>query len=181
MYTPDHWCNIPQNYSDLLQISNQTDLEEIMIPIDKVTLKKSQCFMYNPDSIGDGISSNSSQWQTIKCMHGWQYNFTGYYTSISTKFDWVCDDSWKPHTAQSIYFAGAIIGTLALGWMMDHYGRVWTIRMATVNILITGFATPFVNGFFMFAVFRFLMGLSYPTFFICTFMLSRLYMNTLVI
>ena len=85
MYTPDHWCNIPQNYSDLLQISNQTDLEEIMIPMDKVTLKKSQCFMYDPDSIGDGISSNRSQWQTIKCMHGWQYNFTGYYTSISTK------------------------------------------------------------------------------------------------
>ena len=89
MYTPDHWCNIPQNYSDLLQISNQTNLEileEIMIPIDKVTLKKSQCFMYDPNSIDDATTSaNRSQWQTIKCMHGWQYNFTGYYTSISTK------------------------------------------------------------------------------------------------
>ena len=40
MYTPDHWCNIPQNYSDLFEISNQTDLEEILIPTDKVTLKK---------------------------------------------------------------------------------------------------------------------------------------------
>ena len=89
MYTPDHWCNIPQNYSDLLQISNQTNLEileEIMIPIDKVTLKKSQCFMYDPNSIDDATTSaNRSQWQTIKCMHGWQYNFTGYYASISTK------------------------------------------------------------------------------------------------
>ena len=85
MYTPDHWCNIPQNYSDLLQISNQTDLEEIMIPTDKVTLKKSQCFMYDPNSIDDAISANRSQWQTTKCIHGWQYNFTGYYTSISTK------------------------------------------------------------------------------------------------
>ena len=85
MYTPDHWCNIPQNYSDLLQISNQTDFEEIMIPMDKVTLKKSQCFMYDPNSIDDAISANRSQWQTTKCIHGWQYNFTGYYTSISTK------------------------------------------------------------------------------------------------
>ena len=85
MYTPDHWCNIPQNYSDLLQISNQTDLEEIMIPTDKVTLKKSQCFMYDPNSIDDAIFANRSQWQTTKCIHGWQYNFTGYYTSISTK------------------------------------------------------------------------------------------------
>ena len=62
--------------------------------------------------------------------------------------------------------------------MMDHYGRVWTIKIATVNILITGFATPFVNGFFMFSVLRFLMGLSHPTFFICTFMLSKLYLST---
>ena len=85
MYAPDHWCNIPQNYSDLFQISNHTDLEEIMIPTDKVTLKKSQCFMYDPDSIDDVISVNRSQWQTTKCIHGWQYNFTGYYTSISTK------------------------------------------------------------------------------------------------
>ena len=85
MYTPDHWCNIPQNYSDLLQISNQTDLEEIMIPTDKVTLKKSQYFMFDPNSIDDTITANRSQWHTTKCIHGWQYNFTGYYTSISTK------------------------------------------------------------------------------------------------
>ena len=63
----------------------KSPIKPIMIPMDKVTLKKSQCFMYDPDSIGDGISANRSQWQTIKCMHGWQYNFTGYYTSISTK------------------------------------------------------------------------------------------------
>ena len=95
IYTPDHWCNIPQNYSDLLQISNHTDLEEIMIPMDKVTLKKSQCFMYDPNSIDDAISNNKSQRKITKCIHGWQYNFTGYYTSISTK---VIFKSWILHT-----------------------------------------------------------------------------------
>ena len=62
--------------------------------------------------------------------------------------------------------------------MMDHYGRVVTIKIAVANILITGIATPFVNGFFIFAVLRFLMGLSYPTFFMCTFMLSKFYFST---
>ena len=71
MYTPDHWCNIPQNYSDLFQISNHTNLEEIMIPTDKVTLKKSQCFMYDPNSIDDAITANRSHWQTTRCIHGW--------------------------------------------------------------------------------------------------------------
>ena len=89
------------------------------------------------------------------------------------QFDWVCDESWKPQTAQSIYFIGGIIGTLIFGWVSDHYGRVWTIMMAILNILITGIATPFVNGFVTFAVLRFLMGLSYPTFLMSTYMLSK--------
>ena len=93
------------------------------------------------------------------------------------QFDWVCDDSWKPQTSQSIYFAGAVVGTMFFGWMLDHYGRVWTLMISTLNVLVTGIATPFVDGFVTFAVFRFLMGLSYPTFFMCIYMLSKFLKN----
>ena len=61
--------------------------------------------------------------------------------------------------------------------MSDHFGRVWTIMMAILNILITGIATPFVNGFVTFAVLRFLMGLSYPTFLMSTYMLSEFHLD----
>ena len=83
IYTPDHWCHIPQNYTEILQISNKTDLKDLMIPIDENTMEKSKCYMYDPDSIRESFE-NKSNWDTIKCMHGWQYNFTGYFTSIST-------------------------------------------------------------------------------------------------
>ena len=49
--------------------------------------------------------------------------------------------------------------------------------MAILNILITGIATPFVNGFVTFAILRFLMGLSYPTFLMSTYMLSEFKTN----
>jgi MFS family permease len=75
--------------------------------------------------------------------------------------------------SQTIFFAGAVIGTLFFGWIIDHYGRVWTMMIATLNILVTGIATPFSNGFLTFAVFRFLMGMSYPTFFLCGYMLGE--------
>ena len=75
--------------------------------------------------------------------------------------------------SQTIFFAGAVIGTLFFGWMIDQYGRVWTMMIATLNILVTGIATPFSNGFLTFAVFRFLMGMSYPTFFLCGYMLGE--------
>ena len=92
---------------------------------------------------------------------------------LKNQFDWVCDDEWKPQFSQTIFFAGAVIGTLFFGWMIDQYGRVWTMMIATLNILVTGIATPFSNGFLTFAVFRFLMGMSYPTFFLCGYMLGE--------
>ena len=84
MYTPDHWCEIPQNYSDILNI-NPTDLLDLMIPIDENTLKRSQCFMFDPESIGDSIPANKSNWKTVKRMHGQHYNLTGYFKSITTQ------------------------------------------------------------------------------------------------
>ena len=83
MYTPDHWCNIPENYSQILQTeNNETDIYELMIPIDEETMKRSQCFMFDPNSL-DEISGNKSNWSQIKCIHGWQYNDTGLFTSIT--------------------------------------------------------------------------------------------------
>ena len=85
MYTPDHWCRIPENYSEIYQISNnQTNIDDIMIPIDEDTMKRSQCFMYDPNSI-DEISGNRSNWSQIKCIHGWNYNLTGLFISITTQ------------------------------------------------------------------------------------------------
>ena len=92
---------------------------------------------------------------------------------LKNQFDWVCDNEWKPQLSQTIFFAGAVIGTLFFGWMIDQYGRVWTMMIATLNVLVTGIATPFSNGFLTFAVFRFLMGMSYPTFFLCGYMLGE--------
>ena len=86
MYTPDHWCYIPQNYSEILKISNnETNIYEVLIPKDEKTMKRSQCFCYDPNSIDDFWSGNRSNWSQIKCTHGWQYNFTGLYQSITTQ------------------------------------------------------------------------------------------------
>ena len=102
-----------------------------------------------------------------------QLSFLFFSHAFNIQFDWVCDDSWKPQTAQSIFFVGAIVGTLVFGWISDHYGRVWTLMISLLNVLVTGIATPFVDGFVTFAFFRFMMGLSFPTFFMNIYMLSE--------
>ena len=96
------------------------------------------------------------------------------------QFNWVCDEAWKPNFSQSMYFAGAIIGTLMFGWILDHFGRFWTLMASNVNIMIMGIATPFASDFVSFTVIRFLTGFSYPTFFMCIYMLSRYILQELL-
>jgi hypothetical protein len=37
--------------------------------------------------------------------------------------DWVCDNEWKTSFSQSLFFAGAAVGTLMFGWITDQFGR----------------------------------------------------------
>jgi MFS transporter, OCT family, solute carrier family 22 (organic cation transporter), member 4/5 len=36
----------------------------------------------------------------------------------------VCEESWKPNLAQSIFFLGSALGSVVLGWLGDHKGRL---------------------------------------------------------
>ena len=57
--------------------------------------------------------------------------------------DWVCDDSWRPAAAQSIFFVGAIVGTVIFGYTADRYGRYWTFMASNFVVLITGLGKYF--------------------------------------
>ena len=48
----------------------------------------------------------------IGCIYGYEYNYTEYFKSATSQFDWVCQDEWKPAFTQSMFYAGAIIGNL---------------------------------------------------------------------
>jgi MFS family permease len=97
------------------------------------------------------------------------------------QFDWVCDDAWKPAFTQSVFYMGAICGTIFFGWTSDHYGRYWTFIASNLVIMVTGIATPFAVDFVSFCVLRFLMGTGFITFFMVLYMLSmhRLFSGTI--
>lgn len=161
-YTPDHQCHIPDNFPN--------DMKSKLIPLDE-NQSPEKCLMYHPESIEQENKS------TIPCIYGYEYNLTGLFSSVTTQFDWVCEESWKPNFAQSMFFAGAICGTLIFGWISDNFGRFWTVMLSYINIMIMGMATPFSNGFETFAALRFLTGLSFPTFYMCIYMLALEYVS----
>merc|ERR1719288_316009 len=98
--------------------------------------------MYDVSGIDDpnDLLNTSMVVPLTKCTNGWTYNFTGYFHSASTEFDWVCDDAWKPAFTQSMFYAGAIIGTLIFGWISDHYGRYGSFISSNAVLMVTGIA-----------------------------------------
>ena len=108
LYTPEHWCKIPDEVGKQLNISDQNSLMNLMIPKDKDG-KRSQCEMYNYTDFKEGLKP-----RRIGCIHGYEYNYTEYFKSATSQFDWVCQEEWKPAFTQSMFYAGAIIGNLSL-------------------------------------------------------------------
>ena len=95
------------------------------------------------------------------------------YITFHLQFDWVCNDAWKPAFTQSIFYVGAICGTLIFGWVSDHFGRYTSFIASNSIVLISGIATPFAFDFASFLIVRFVMGLSFMTFFLSLLMLSK--------
>lgn len=65
---------------------------------------------------GGASDADKAKWPIQACNKGWEYNFTEIpYSTVATENDWVCENSYLPTLAQSIFFVGAIVGGLIFG------------------------------------------------------------------
>lgn len=79
---------------------------------------------------------------------------------LCRQLHWVCDDSWKPAVAQSMFFVGSVLGSLGLGVMSDHVGRLPVLILANMLALAGNVATVFTSGLPEFAFCRMVTGLA---------------------
>ena len=84
LHVPDHHCTIPQEYLDKFNVTNPNDLLDILIPYDDNLQKRSQCYMYDMSDIDDIFELNKTL-PLHKCTHGWTYDFTDHFPSVSTQ------------------------------------------------------------------------------------------------
>ena len=88
--------------------------------------------------------------------------------------DWVCDDSWKGPFSQSMFFVGAVVGNLVLGFVADKIGRMKAYLISSSILMFAGIATSFFKTFWGFALIRFVQGLSYDSFFTIFYVLCKM-------
>nr|XP_054965641.1 solute carrier family 22 member 14 isoform X10 [Pan paniscus] len=91
---------------------------------------------------------------TDTCQDGWIYP-DAKKRSLINEFDLVCGMETKKDTAQIMFMAGLLIGSLIFGLITDKMGRYPAILLSLLGLIIFGFGTAFVNSFHLYLFFRF--------------------------
>uniref|UniRef100_A0A336K3J5 CSON009535 protein n=1 Tax=Culicoides sonorensis TaxID=179676 RepID=A0A336K3J5_CULSO len=156
---PEHyWCRVP----DLETLSVH---ERQLLAIPSVDGEFDRCSMYNVDFIAEirkGVTVGNASWPRQKCIYGYEYDHSVIpFTTIATEMNWVCEFSYFPNLAQSIYYMGSICGGLLFGYISDNYGRIPALVGCNLIGSIFGSLTIFSTNFWTFALCRFFVGFAF--------------------
>ncbi|XP_077911763.1 solute carrier family 22 member 23 isoform X4 [Halichoerus grypus] len=91
--------------------------------------------------------------------HAWDYGIrTGLVQNVVSKWDLVCDNSWKVHIAKFSLLVGLIFGYLITGCIADWVGRRPVLLFSIIFILIFGLTVALSVNVTMFSTLRFFEG-----------------------
>ncbi|XP_038075653.1 organic cation transporter protein-like [Patiria miniata] len=158
----DHWCAVPAsqmiNCSQLQLAECQEEQKSYSIPYeidDDGNKVYSSCERYvmNDEDVGRNMSLNSTD--VISCDAGWKFAHSRYKSTINEDFSLVCDRQDLPAYAQSVWFAGLLVGSLVWGSVGDWIGRRKTFILTVILVTISSTVTSFVPNFTAYAAMRF--------------------------
>ncbi|XP_063600926.1 organic cation transporter protein-like [Penaeus indicus] len=177
--TPPHWCRAPPELEGLNL--TQEELKNLTIPRHPNGKEFLACQRYDVN-FTEVLKSDTPwpgpSWPLTPCTHGWTYNYSFYYPTITSQLDWVCDEDWRPALAQSLFFVGSMVGTPTLGWAADAWGRLPLIVFTNVLGGVAGVVSAFSNSFAMFAALRFLVGFTFEQMLMIGYMLTQEYVSS---
>ncbi|XP_066862935.1 solute carrier family 22 member 23 isoform X3 [Kogia breviceps] len=91
--------------------------------------------------------------------HAWDYGLrTGLVQNVVSKWDLVCDNTWKVHVAKFSLLVGLIFGYLITGCIADWSGRRPVLLFCVVFILVFGLTVALSVNVTMFSTLRFFEG-----------------------
>ncbi|XP_023221498.1 solute carrier family 22 member 4-like [Centruroides sculpturatus] len=142
----DYWCAKPSKFSNM----TTEEWKNFSIPLERIGSKQvySKCEMYS-------LSSGKNRTR-IPCT-SWEYDHSFYASTITEKWNLVCDRAWLASFVQFMYFIGFLISVFIGGQLSDKFGRkpmfylssAWTFTFSMISI--------FTSSFWMFLACRFLL------------------------
>ncbi|XP_069702108.1 beta-alanine transporter-like [Periplaneta americana] len=174
---PEHWCRVPE----LDAVANfSVDLaRNLSIPLEfrDGALRYSQCQMFDRnyssmlvnveteedlDRLEQQVSASNLSHSTVACVHGWNFDYTQYATTIVTEWDLVCDRDFYTTLALVLLGVGGLIGNYIFGYVQDSIGRRPAFFIYLFIECFFGIATAFAQDFVTWSIFRFGVGFTVP-------------------
>ncbi|CAL1586586.1 unnamed protein product [Knipowitschia caucasica] len=162
-FTPEHWCRQPAAQEQRLACGWSLE-ESVSRTVPKVNvsgeLQASSCLQYElKEDLNQSceLSQDLSQSPTSGCKHGWEYNYEGR-QSFVTEFDLVCSDAWLVDMYQATLNVGFLIGSIAIGYLADRFGRKLSFLMSNLLNGIAGILVAVAPNYVSLLVFRTLYG-----------------------
>ncbi|KAG1650744.1 Carcinine transporter [Nymphon striatum] len=124
--TAEHWCKSPE--FEELKLSSEI-VKWLTIPevFKDGTIMYDKCHSYDVN-FTKLISENGTDWRPSeswpkkKCENGWNYDFrSNLFQSMTTEYDWVCDNAWKESFVLSSFWFGSVFGPLTFGYLSDRF------------------------------------------------------------
>ncbi len=130
MYTPTHWCKIPE------KLLNLTDIN--------VTAYK--CELRLQYSNGTDISK-------IPCS-SWVYDNQFFDSTIITKWDLICDRAIDSKISLSLISASTVFGCLFYAYVQDHWGRKIAFHINVTTYIVGATVSLFMPNLWAFTAVR---------------------------
>uniref|UniRef100_A0A6Q2XXR9 Solute carrier family 22 member 3 n=1 Tax=Esox lucius TaxID=8010 RepID=A0A6Q2XXR9_ESOLU len=165
-FTPEHWCR-DSGVSEMRQSCgwNLMDTRKITIPLVNTSgvSVHSRCEQYDLDWNATGLTcdhpgihfadTQQSKAPVTSCKDGWEYDYEGR-QSFVTEFDLVCADAWVVDMFQATVNVGFFIGSIAIGYLADRFGRKASFLMSNLLNAVFGILVAWSPNWILMLVFR---------------------------
>ncbi|XP_077442704.1 solute carrier family 22 member 2 [Stigmatopora argus] len=163
-FTPDHWCKDGVAEQWRLQChrspSDTRRLTALMVNASG-EVQRSSCEQYDVDWNAtltcDTQEVDLSGMPTKPCSGGWEYDYEGR-RSFVTEFDLVCSDAWLMDMFQAMLNIGFLLGSIAIGYLADRFGRKLSFVMSNVFNAVAGILVALSPNYVSMLIFRVLFG-----------------------
>ncbi|KAK3740890.1 hypothetical protein QZH41_013408 [Actinostola sp. cb2023] len=118
-----------------------------------------QCVANSSACTLKGEMGTSHKNYSVRCsLNRSDWEFTTPFTSVVTEFDLVCDNTFLASVSSSVLFASWLFTSLASGVLSDKIGRKPVFFVFIILAPLFGFLSAFPRVFWLFTVFRLLVG-----------------------
>lgn len=147
---PNHWCRVPGRNETNYTVAQWKNLT---IPKDgNEEGSFSKCSMYNlsiPLETHPLQGLNKTEYETVGCQHGWEYDTKWYSVTAPTQEDWVCErEVYVPNTLL-VARVGEVVGTLVFGQLGDLIGRRPVLFLGVLTLVLGRCVSAFTAGHFI--------------------------------